>query len=438
MMTIELELSPLRDKKLLAAVSGGADSMCLLMLLTGAGLDVTAAHYEHGIRGEESLRDMRFVEDFCRARHIPCLTGRGDAPGLAAGEGLSLEEAARRLRYAFLESCADAIGADWILTAHNLDDNAETLLMNLTRGAAGARGIPARRGRILRPLLSVSRAEIESWLEENKIPHIEDSSNAEDTYTRNLIRHRVVPALREINPRFSEAAARACALSARDEEYFQTLASAFLEREYRGGAVPLEKLRALHPAVASRVLRTLLPGLSAAHTEAALAFLGEDGPATLDLPGIDLRRERGRLRIGEGERRRLPERSLTDGVVVDLPEAGLRLRVEMVDYHGEIHDLFKTSFLKYEMIHPGLFCTARRPGDRIRPLGRGCTKRFKALFEEAGIEIMRRDSVPVIRDEEGPLLLYGLALDERARPVPGEKAWKLSFSKLYEMGEGSV
>ena len=113
-----------------------------------------------------------------------------------------------------------------------------------------------------------------------------------------------------------------------------------------------------------------------------------------------------------------------------IPEAGLRIETQFTLYRGEIHDLFKTSFVKYEMIHPDLLCTGRLPGDRIRPAGRGCAKSFKALFQEAGVEIARRASIPVIRDEAGPLLLYGIAMDERALPIPGEKAWKLCFFEL--------
>ena len=430
-MTIDLDLAPLRGRKLLCAVSGGADSMCLLALLLEAGLDVTAAHFEHGIRGEESLRDLRFVEGWCRERGVVCLTGRGDAPAYAEEHGMSLEQAARELRYAFLERCADEIGAERILTAHNLDDNAETLLFNLARGAgtAGLGGIPARRGRILRPLLHVSRAEIEAWLLERGVPHVEDSTNREDRFARNLIRHQVMPVMRKLNPRFPETAARTAALADRDEAYLQSLAEDFLRREGLEDSIALSALRALHPALASRVIRARLPGLSAGHTEAALALLSGDGPAALDLPGGTLRREQGRLFFGKRVFSPLPARPLADGMVLSLEEAGLTLRVEVTEYRGEIHDLFKTSFLKYEMIHPDLLCTGRMPGDRIRPVGRGCAKSFKALFQEAGIEIARRDSVPVIRDELGPLLLYGLALDERARPLPGDKVWKLTFTK---------
>lgn len=405
--------------------------MCLLHLLLGGGFDVTAAHFEHGIRGAESLRDAAFVERWCRERGIPFVLGRGDAPAYAAEKGLSLEQAARELRYAFLTETAEARGAELILTAHTLDDNAETLLFNLVRGSgtAGLAGIPKRRGSILRPLLGVSRAEIEAYLRENAVPHVEDSTNETDDYTRNLLRHRVLPVLEEINPRFPEAAARAAALAARDEEFLGTLAEDFLTRELREDSVPLAALCALHPAVASRVVRRLVPGLSMARVEDVLNFAGGSEYGLLDLPGRTLRREQGRLYLSPAAGTALPPRPLTAGGTLALPEAGLRVSAEIVCYRGEIHDLFKTSFVKYEMIHPDLLCTSRQPGDQIRPVGRGCAKSFKALFQEAGVEIARRASIPVIRDEAGPLLLYGVALDERALPVPGEKAWKLCFSE---------
>ena len=125
---IDLDLTSLRGKKLLAAVSGGADSMCLLHLLHAGGFDVTAAHFEHGIRGEESLRDAAFVEGFCREQGIPFVMGRGDVPAYAAEHGQSLEEAGRELRYAFLARKAEELGCDYIVTAHTRDDLAETLI----------------------------------------------------------------------------------------------------------------------------------------------------------------------------------------------------------------------------------------------------------------------------------------------------------------------
>ena len=181
-MTIKRDMSAFAGERLLCAVSGGADSMCLLHLLYSGGADIIAAHYEHGIRGEESMRDARFVESWCAEHGIECVVGHGDVPGYALVHGLSIEEAARRLRYEFLQSTAKERGCGLIATAHNADDNAETLIFNLTRGsgALGLRGIPARRENIIRPLLGVSRAQIEQYLAENGIEHIEDSTNFSD------------------------------------------------------------------------------------------------------------------------------------------------------------------------------------------------------------------------------------------------------------------
>ena len=431
-MSIELCPAPERGEKLLCAVSGGADSMCLLHLLVSGGWDVTAAHFEHGVRGAESLRDAAFVEDWCRDNGVPCVVGHGDAPGYAEEHGLSLEEAARELRYDFLLAKARELGADRVLTAHTMDDSAETLLFNLTRGsgAAGLRGIPRARGSILRPLLRVSRAEIEAYLEKNAVPHVEDSTNRGDDYTRNLLRHQVVPLLREINPRFSEAAARTAELVGRDEDFLDGMAGEFLKRELAEDSLPLDALCALHPAVASRVVRRLFPGLSMERAEAALDFAKCSEYGLLQLPGRTLRREQGRLYLDEDRDVRIRERRLIPGGGLKLPELGLRLDTELCIYRGEIHDLFKTSFLKYEIVTNGILCTDRRPGDRIRPHGRGLSKRLSDLFRENGFTRAERAACLILRDEQGPVLARGLAVDERAWPEIGEKAWKITFSDM--------
>ena len=428
---MRIELPP-RSARLVCAVSGGADSMCLVHLVRAEGYDVTAAHFEHGIRGAESLRDAAFVESWCREQGIPFVLGRGDAPAYARENGLSLEEAARKLRYAFLFRTAKALGADCILTAHNRDDNAETLLFNLTRGAgtAGLGGIPAQRGLLRRPLLQVSRAEIEAYLERNHVPYVEDSTNRSDDYTRNQIRHRIVPLLRELNPRFDEAAARTARLARQDEDCLNALAEEFIRDNLREDSLPLTALSALHPAIASRVLRTLLPGQSMERIEAALRFIESSEYGVLELPGRTLRREQGRLYLRADAAAALPARRLIPGEALLIPEAGLRIETELQLYRGEIHDLFKTSYLKYEILSTDLLCTGRLPGDSIRPLGRGVRKKLSALFKEAGYTRAMRDACPVLRDGEGPVFVRGLALDERAAPRIGERAWKLSFFDL--------
>ena len=264
-MKPELEkklILPPKGARVLCAVSGGADSMCLLALLLQTGAyELAAAHFEHGIRGEESLRDCAFVESYCRDRGVPCFVGRADVPALAAKSGLGLEEAARKLRYAFLERTAEEEGYDFIATAHSADDNAETVLFHLARGTgpAGLCGIPARRGKIIRPLLALTRAEIEEALAASGTPHVEDSTNQDESYSRNRIRRAVMPVLKELNPAFPEAVARMSRLLRRDEECLDALAEDFIAGRFDGESLPAAELLGLHEAVSSRVVRKLLP-----------------------------------------------------------------------------------------------------------------------------------------------------------------------------------
>ena len=420
--------------RVLCAVSGGADSMCLLHWLhTQPDLELTAAHFEHGIRGEESLRDAAFVEAFCQRLGILCVTEHADVPTYAREMGLGLEEAARELRYAFLERTADRLNCDYILTAHNADDNAETVLLNLCRGAgpAGLAGIPPERGRILRPLLGCTRAEIEAYLRENGVPHVEDSSNDSTDYSRNRIRHQVMPVLRDLNPRFSEAALRSSRLLRQDGDCLDRLASAFLREQGTENGLLLPALLELHPALASRVLRAFCGrNLEQTHVDAVLRFCAGEGLGYLDLPGLRLRREQGRLYRDSEELPTLSRRVLRPGDRLSLPEAGLALEVEETRFPGEIHGLFNTYFFKSASICGTLACTGRLPGDRYRPQGRGCGKSLHDLFRDAGMTQRQRDLVPVLRDDAGVLAVLGFPADERVRPEAGDPCWKIHFSNI--------
>ena len=438
-MTIDIgkerELLP-RGTRLLCAVSGGADSMCLLHLMksreTELGIEVFAAHYEHGLRGEESLRDCAFVENWCREKGILCVSEHGDVRAFAKGKSMGLEEAARELRYAFLQKTAAELGCTRIATAHNADDNAETLLFNLCRGsgAAGLRGIPPVRGNIIRPLLRCTRAEIEDYLRENHVPHVEDSSNAGEEYSRNRIRHRVTPVLREINPAFSTAALRTAELMRRDEDCLSAMAEAFIRENFDGESLPLAKLRALHPAVAGRVFRRLCPEtLSLEQVDGLLEKTAGSELAFADLPGIRLRFEQGRLYFGQREKTLLPERTIVPGTVTPIPEAGLKIRAGIEIFSEEIHSKFKTYLFKCESICGNITCDSRRPGDKISPAGRNCTKSLKNLFLEAGMTQRERDLTPVIRDEKGVIAVCGLAVDRRCEAKPGDKVLRLDIER---------
>ncbi len=421
---------------MLCAVSGGADSMCLLHLLKSReaelGIEVLAAHFEHGIRGEESLRDCTFVENWCRENGIPCKVAHADVKACAEEKSMGLEEAARELRYAFLQKAAEELNCSRIATAHTADDNAETLLFNLCRGggAAGLRGIPPVRGNIIRPLLGCTRSEIENYLKENGIPHVEDSSNASDEYSRNRIRHHVSPVLSQINPAFSRAALRTAELMRRDEDCLSSMAETFIEENFDGESLSAAALRQLHPAVASRVLRLLCPKtLSLAHTDSLLELIQSEGSAFADLPGVRLHLERGRLYFKDLEIVKLPPRDIVPGSVTQIPEAGLVISARTEEFSEEINSKFKTYLFKCESIYGNIICTSRMPGDKIKPAGRNCTKSLKSLFLEAKMTEREKNLTPVFRDEKGVIAVLGLAFEQRCIAKPGDLVLRLDIEK---------
>lgn len=424
-----------RGERVLCAVSGGADSMCLLHWLKShekeLGISVSAAHFEHGIRGEESLRDCLFVETYCKEHGIGFVCEHGNVPQYAAETGTGTEEAARKLRYDFLSHTAEALDCGRIATAHNADDNAETLLFNLIRGAgsAGLGGIPPVRGILIRPLLYVTRAEIEEYLSENSVPHVEDSTNFSDDYTRNRIRHGIVPLMRELNPAFSAAAGRTAELLKSDDEFISGIAEEFIAAEYRDGSLSAEALSELHPAVASRVIRMLCPQqLDSGHVGAALGLISESERRCLDLPGIRLVSEQGRLYFGENHAEPFEDVEIVPGGSVFVPGAGISVTAEESVMTGEVHGLLNTLCIKYDVIAWPLLCTARRPGDTLSIAGRGCTKTLKKLFTENGWTQAQRNTAPVFRDEGGILAVGNLALSGRAQASPGDRILKITIT----------
>ncbi len=220
-----------RGSHILAAVSGGADSVCLLLVLKELageyGFRLTAAHIEHGIRGEASRRDAAFVQRLCRVQEVPCLVYSCDAPAYAKEHRMSLEEGARQLRYDRLAQAAAAVGADKIAVAHHQNDCAETLLFHLARGS-GLKGFCAIlpvRDNLIRPLLAVSREEIEAFLAERRQEYCTDETNLEIEYSRNKIRRQVLPVLTEINQQAVAHLYRSTELFAQVNELVEELAA---------------------------------------------------------------------------------------------------------------------------------------------------------------------------------------------------------------------
>lgn len=389
--------------KVLCAVSGGADSMCLLhMLSQREDMALVAAHFNHQLRGEESDRDEAFVRDVCARWNIPLTVGRGDVKAFSEREGLSLEEGGRILRYAFLEGAAQTEGCDLIATAHNADDNLETMLLNLTRGAglSGLAGIPPQRGNIVRPLLTTTRREIEEYLRLYSLPHVEDSTNADETYSRNKMRRQVLPLLEEFNPALRKNSIDAIRYLRADNDYLNGLASDLSKKavvEDDTVALPAIFISGSPRPVAIRAVRQLLSMMPDGSTDCAAAHLegvvnlcqGDDPSAVFHLPhGVTARREYDRLILTlRSPPPALEPMTLLEG---ENPVPGTAWTVVLDGPPW-----------------PGLMVRPRRTGDEIT-LSNGHKKSLKKLFIDRKVPRLERERVPVAADDDGVIAVAGL------------------------------
>lgn len=434
-----------QNGRILAAVSGGADSMCLLQVLLELSeekhLSVFAAHYHHGLRGAEADRDAEFVSDWCRERGVPCILGRGDVAAEAARRGLGIEETARLMRYQFLYASAEELNRDGghtrIATAHNADDNAETMLLHLVRGTGlrGLTGIAPIRENLIRPLLTCTRAEIEAFNLRRCLPHVEDSTNEDLDYSRNFLRHQVMPLLRQMNPSLSRGLSRTAESLRRDNDLLEQQ-TAVLLRNVRLGekklAVPTADLLALEAALRPRgaelLFQQLCPeeSLSAAHRLAIVTLAeGKDPSGRISLPrGLTARRQYDTLILEQNGEKEPPSEPVSLPLPGNVSWQGQMLSAGLEPYQGQKQSL-ESLYLRWE--GEALQVRCRRIGDRLR-LPKRPEKTIKKWLIDEKLPCDLRDSLPVFTDREGkPLGMLGLGADASAAPVPGQPAWHITL-----------
>lgn len=423
---------------ILCAVSGGKDSMYLLEqlieLAPERGLRLCCAHFNHCLRGAASDADRQFVEEYCGRRGLDCVVGAGDVAAYAKEHGMGIEEAARALRYEFLENTAQLLGASRIATAHTADDNTETMLFNLARGCGlnGLCGIPPVRGRIVRPVLTVTASEVLAYLSAHGIPHVEDETNKLDDYTRNKIRHTIVPGLLEINPELFRSNGRTAELLREDEEFLSAIAARFVEENFKNGRLPASKLAALPRPISARVLKSVaFTDLSAAHIDAVRALAaGERLHACADIPKCRVARQYDELIFDYSGQKKLASRTVSIGETVELSESGLELSCEFIENCKEIHNSFNIFFFKSDTICGKISVESRRDGEKIRLAGRGCTKSLKKLFAEARLNGENKQLVPVLYDDTGVIAVFGFGIAERCIPKPGDDVLKIEIKYM--------
>ncbi|MFO7638796.1 MAG: tRNA lysidine(34) synthetase TilS [bacterium] len=296
-----------RGSRVLVAVSGGADSVCLLELLRVLAprleLVLSGFHLNHRLR-PVAAEDEAFARELFERDGLALVVGRADVRGFARRHRLGIEEAGRELRYRHLSRQARRLGCDRVALGHTADDNLETMILNLLRGAgtAGLRGIPAVRGIFVRPLIDLGRQDIEDWLRARGAGWREDESNADERFARNLVRRRVVPALRELNPDPAAAGRRAARLLADEDDCLDRLAGEALARSAlrarSGTEIDVAALLAYNVCLRRRMVRKLIPGLDSGGVERALAFLAGRSRRLASAAGCVLTRQQsGRVRL---------------------------------------------------------------------------------------------------------------------------------------------
>lgn len=421
-----------RGCRILAALSGGADSVCLLHALHSlrGALDITviAAHYSHGIRPDKAAEEARFVHSLCDSMGIEYHTARGDVPAYAEAHHLGIEEAARLLRYGWLYELAEGLECEAIAVAHNREDNAETLLFNLSRGAglAGLGGIPAVNDRVIRPLLEVSRQEIEAYNRANGLGWITDESNFDRRYSRNRIRHEVLPQLRAIHPEADAAICRAARNLSQAQDFILQSALQLLDCDRELGRIDRRLLRSAHPALGHPVLTLLLREvkgdprvLDARKTEAVLELALGD-------------RVSGRIDLGCGLCARVEYSDLCFAhTAQEAPDGPCRLTPGIpILWNGWTILLGGETGIPLdpEALEGPIVVRSRRTGDRIG-LRQG-HKSIKKLLIDQKIPAKTRDRIPVICDNNKVLLVGDLAYDPAAGAKNQNQAVRISCRRI--------
>ena len=405
-------------EEVVCAVSGGADSVALLfalyLLKEKLQIRLSAAHFNHHLRGAESDQDQAFVEDFCSRYDIPLYKG-----GAAVETGpKGLEAAARDARYGYLKTLPGRIA-----TAHTADDNAETVLMHLIRGTGlkGLGGIAPKSGKLIRPMLTVTRQDVMAFLQEWNLPHVEDQSNHTDQFLRNRLRHHVMPLLNRENPRLAENVS-AMAMQLRQEEHYLSRQVELTDR--------VSVLREMDPALRNRALESFLrqQGVKEPQREQiqllkCLVFSNNPSARGAFPGGITIGREYDRLL-------RLPQEKAPETAELALGSQKLpQWKLEIHVSQAQSLEQGKTVFT----VQPEgkIVVRSRLPGDRIRLPGG--SKTLKKLFIDEKIPAWERPFLPVLADEKGVLAVVGIGvnLDRVAKELPAvrieagaEKEWR--------------
>ena len=455
--------------RILAAVSGGADSVCLMLSLRQLGYDVCAVHVEHGIRGEESLEDCAFVRKLCEEQGIALTVVPVNAPSAAQEFSLSLEEAARLVRWKALMETSDRLGIRVIATAHHRTDQAETVLWNLIRGSSltglgGIRAVRQEDGRlIIRPMIDCERGQIEDYLRQRKVFWQTDSTNADTRLTRNAIRRKVLPLLEELNPQSVLHITQAASdlqqaedwLSEQTESTFRDVIRKNGDGKEKDLTADRNALRQCPDFLRARVLRRMIAQCEGGEKDIARAHVAAleklvEGPngGQASLPDhLTAFSEEGILRLTRSVAEKTEEVALLreDGTYClgccsplsdegsqdsrweAKPDQTISAEVSFLTWQGgEVPKKRYTKYLAYDTMAPCPVLRTRREGDYLIVSSDSGRKKLKDYLIDEKVPRLRRDHIPLIAQGSHVLWVVGMRISEKAKVFEGAKAMRVT------------
>jgi tRNA(Ile)-lysidine synthase len=452
---------------LVVAVSGGADSVCLLHVLLGLrgelGVELHVAHLDHQLRGDDSRVDARYVANLARRLGIPATIERRDVRSYHAGQGASLEESAREVRYAFLAEVAGKIGAERVVTGHTLDDHAETVLMHIIRGTGtgGLRGLQpinslqtgAGSLTIVRPLLEVTRQETSEYCRRHRLRPRLDVSNLSLSPLRNRIRHQLLPLLKDYNPQIVDALARTARIAGDDlrlldemavqswRDVVRQQAGTFIFDKAAFVGLPVSLQRSLLRRTVGELLGSL-KDIEARHIEEVLVGLNLPPGSMLNLPGgLLFSVDYDRYLVGTDRSGLCPFPDLPGEFSLKIPGEtlipGWRIEaaiIPSVEMEKEYDDF--TAYFRLDRVGSGVTVRSRRRGDSFQPLGMDQMKKLGKFMIDAKVPRAWRKRVPVVCSPRHIMWVVGWRIDDRLEVTDyvGE-VLRLNFRRLPEEGQ---
>ena len=433
------------DASVLVAFSGGADSTALLHIMSEyakiSGAIIYAAHVNHGIRGDEADRDEQFCRELAASLNIELFVLRADVPKIAAERGESIETAARNVRYGFFDELMAKHKIEVLATAHNANDNLETLIFNLARGSGlgGMCGIPDSRpvkhGTVIRPMLAMEKSDILKYCNAHSLKFVTDSTNTDTDYTRNRIRAEIIPVMKSINSGALRNASRMCQTLREDSLCLESMAGWFTEELRDGYKIEVEKICGSPAAIVNRALIRMFDELSGGktleqtHVNALRELAMRAVPhSSVSLPsGYEGVIENGKLCLQKKEQ----TIEIADYETELLEGENYISQTNSEIFIGNSHNaknIYKNETILYidsAKIRGALVARPRRAGDRIRI--NGMSKSLKKLLCDKKIPLDVRSRLPVICDERGIIAVPFIGVSDQARPVKDQKSLMLKF-----------